>query len=158
MVEIEPQFEFEDMESFHGGDDKMSFKMIVLNQLNKISGNANCELRGGYWQKKVIPMQGGIDKTSEEYVPDTRETYSNSIEFLHDILYPHFQKDKEMKKASENYLKEISARLKKYKADGIFTDEEKNKFREERVEICRDLFIELNCFLERKNYFGERIV
>jgi hypothetical protein len=153
----EEEFEFEDMENYHGSNEKLSFKIIVMQQLSKIGSNANVELRGGYWVQRIVPTASG-EKITEEYIPDTREVYSNSIEYLHDILYPHFQKDKEMKKASDEYIKAIEKALDKYMQDGKFTDEEKVLYRDERVKICRELFVEINCFLERKNYFSERVI
>lgn len=145
---------FEDAETYHGENDKYSFRIIVLDQLRKISSNANVEFRGGYVNTKVIPMQGGVNKVVEEYIADSREIYSNSIEFLHDILYPHF--DKKMKEASDKYKDDLKKKLDKYMEDGVFTEEEKLQYRDDRVKICRDLFLALSCFLERVNYFGER--
>lgn len=151
------EFHFEDAETFRGNyDDKISFKIIVLNQLQKISLNSNVEFRGGYWQQKAIPMQGGVTKITEEYIPDTREVYSNSIEYLHDILFPHFQKNKKMMAASKEYHDKINGMLKEFMKDGKFDDEEKVIYRQERIRLCRDLFISLNIFLEEKNYFSER--
>ena len=155
MAEEEnPDFKFEDAETYSGSNDKLSFRFIVLEQIKKISSNANVEFRGGYWNKKVVPMQGGVEKMTEEYIPDTREIYSNSIEFLHDILYPHF--DKGAKSISDNYRSELKKKMKKYMEDKKFTEEEKIQFRKDRVIICRELFLQLNCFLERKNYFEEK--
>lgn len=132
---------FEDAESFSYTDkDKLSFKDIVLQHLKKIGTFASVELRGGYWQDKQIPFGQGII-TQKVYVPDTREVYSNAIEYFADILYPHF--DKQMKEAEEKLKKEFEEA---YNSKPI---------RDERVLkvlINRKLFRELCSFLYRKKY------
>lgn len=151
------EFQFEDAETYRGGyDDKISFKMIVLMQLKKIGQNANCEFRGGYWQEKAVPLPNGQMKITEEYIPDTREIYSNSIEYLHDILRPHFKMNKKVRVASDKAKEELKKLMEQYMKDGKFTEQEKLEFRDKRIVICRELFVALNGFLEDVNYFGER--
>lgn len=168
MEEEIPNFDFNkikfgDVEGYRGNNDIISFNLLVLKQIQKISGNANHEFVGGYWQQKVIPMQGGTNKVTEEYIPDTREIYSNSIDFLHDLILPYFIKEdskklkkarERMLKASEDYQTKIDTMLKEFMKDGKFTDEEKTAFREERVKLCRKLLQEMSIYLEKENYFS----
>jgi hypothetical protein len=157
-MEHTEEFEFEDAETYRGSNDKLSFRILVLNQLVKIAANANVEFRGGYFDERSVTQPDGSAKIIHVYVPDTREVYSNSVEFLHDLLVPHFRLDKKMRPASEKYAEQLQKLLEHYMADGKFTEEEKVSYREQRRDLCRQLFIALSCFLERINYFGERSV
>jgi len=160
---------FEDAESYSTNNNNrtISFKDIVLDHVKRIGTFASVEFRGGYWEER-------IDKTTGEkvrfYVQDTREIYSNAVEYLHDILYPYF--DKLMETKSE----EINVKLKiLYKKRTVVDDnpdednrdelaegsvgsgkfknvEERITYRSVRVKICRRLFRELCCFLFRKKY------
>lgn len=158
------KYEFGDVENYKSNTDPLSFRMIVLKQLTKISGNANCELRGGYWQEKATPMPNGMVKLIEEYIPDTRETYSNSIEFLHDLIIPHFkssgskalkQSREDMQLASKEHAEKIEEIMKEYMKDGKFSEEEKSEFRKKRVVLCRKLFQAICIYSKAENYFGE---
>ena len=168
---------FEDAETygFNYGKDKLTFKDIVLLHLKKIGGFASCEWRGGYWEEKPHPniQYNAVIRT---YVPDTRETYSNAVGYLHDILYVYF--DKKMKEASETAEKETEEALndntiEQEKDRGEETEEEieeeitqevkkyhrkfgsidnRMTYRKIRAEINRKLFRALCCFLYRKKY------
>ena len=167
MNEEEPTFI--DADQFQGGQqDKITFQLIILQHLKKIGTYASVEFRGGFWNRKPHP-NSNLNITVDEYVPDTREVYSNSIEYLYDLLYPHF--DNEMKEAG----KKTDAELDKAFKDSTVTkeasredrdakqgeklrrffdsDTDKGSFRNERLILCRKLFRELSCFLKRQDYF-----
>ena len=163
---------FQDAENYSGsyGKDAISFKDIILNHLRRISVFASCEFRGGFWEVRLIPVNFGSGTTlkNRNYIPDTREVYSNSVEVFADMLYPYF--DKQMNAAES----EAVAALKKCFVDktilveptqeGDVEDEpqksvrtfknrdDKLSYRDLRVKINRKLFRALCSFLHRKKY------
>lgn len=174
--------QFIDAESYSGGkQEKLTFREIVLQQLKTIGTNANQEFRGGYWNTTEIPMSiggCGTTKTIKHYVPDSREVYSNSIEYLFDLIYPHADKslikvgeqvEEDLEKAFEESLgaftkrdekwKDLSEEEKKDKIKLLHkwryfdNTEQKIEYRDIRVRILRKLFREICCFLKRVDYF-----
>ena len=142
--------QFVDAESYgHGfSKKKISFKDVVILHLKKIGEFASCEWRGGYWLKKPHPDSNRND-TIDTYIEDTSERYSNAVEYLHDLLFPYF--DKDMKEASKSTEQDLKDTYKKNVKDS-FVQADKITYRLERVKICRRLFRELCCFLYRKKY------
>lgn len=168
----EEETKFIDAESYIGGGDKerLTFREIVLLQVKQIGQNANCEFRGGYWQENTKQV-GGMAFTNKIWISDSREIYSNSIEYLFDLLADHF--DKGMIKAGEKAEKDIQGVYEDHtvinEPEREDEDEEESKsyrtfkdksnklsFRSERRKINRILFRELCRFLKRKNYFKGR--
>lgn len=166
MTEDKPQFE--DAEGFQfGPKNPLDFKMIILMHLKNIGKYSAVEFRGGYWDTKPISVGGAILE-HRVYTPDTREVYSNAVEYLHDMLYPHF--DEKMRKqsiAAEEKLKaawekstvvkepdreeEDSVEGSKY--DRKFaTTKDRVTYRTLRRDINRLLFRALCSFLYRKKY------
>lgn len=160
--------QFEDAEAFtyNFNKDKITFKDIILLHLKKIGEYASVEYRGGYWETKT-KMSGGLSIEERYYIPDTREVYSNSINYLADMLFPYF--DAEMKKAfdkadkeTEDAFRDTSVIVEPDKEDDnpkeekeyrSFKDiESRTSFRSIRVNINRKLFRALCCFLFRKKY------
>jgi len=159
---------FEDAEgfSFNYNKNSISFKDIILLHLKKIGEYASVEFRGGYWEKKTRIVSGQILE-ERIYVPDSREIYSNAVEYLYDMLYPYF--DEEMSKAGEKAEKETKEAFndntveveperedqnpneaRKYR---IFDNvQDRKSFRSERRITNRKLFRELCRFLFRKKY------
>jgi len=132
--------EYMDTENTGGsyGKDGISFEQLVLKQIDRIAAFANTELRGGYWQKKSIPISGTLI-TTEEYIPDSREVYSRSVIHLHNILL--FRFDKEMKDYSEKHFSSIESMDSR-------DDDKKNEW----FLDCMHLFQQLSLFLGRINY------
>jgi len=169
MAEHETKFIDADEFSGSGKNDSLTFKDIVLQHLKKIGTYMSVEFRGGYWEEREV-FSGQISNVIRTYVPDTREVFSNSVDYLHDILYPYF--DDIMKQKSED----ANRRLKKAFEDNTIikekdredTGDEKDKYsvgmtlqnrityRTERVSINRILFRELSCFLHRARYLEGR--
>jgi hypothetical protein len=165
------EVKFVDAENFSGGKfDKITFRDIVLQQLRKIGLNANCEFRGGYWEYKEIPIRSGMASstvTTRVYIPDTREVYSNSVEYLFDLVYPHADEklletwtevEKELKDAHKHLTVEPERNDKTEKEtkeyERIFKNNNiKLTFRVERRRILQKLFREICCFLKRVDYF-----
>jgi len=155
---------FVDAEQYRGNvEEKLTFKMIVLEHLRKIGGYASVEFRGGYWEERhvISPTHTDIIKT---YIPDTREIYTNAIEYLYDLLYPHF--DKKMLEDGKKYtllvsqayqsntiLKEKDKEGRTEAEDRIFKDvHDRITFRSIKRDLARELFRDLSCFLHRMKY------
>lgn len=156
---------FEDAESysFNFDKNKLTFKDIVLLHLQKISHYASVEMRGGYWENRPSQNQMNV----KVYIPDTRESYSNAIQYLADILYPYY--DKKMKEAWDKAEKEVKDAFnsttvyveptRDYDEDDesrgyrkFSNQADKVSFRDLRMSINKVLFRELCCFLYRKKY------
>jgi len=142
---------FIDAEDYQSGyDSKLTFKQIVLGHLGRIAFFASKEMRGGYWQDRT-KLVSGVSMTEHFYVPDTREEYSNAVNYFSDILSPHF--DKQMKQAEGQNNKELDNA---YQDSFNKTDDGKKldtqAYRNKKVEIKRKLFRSLNSFLYRKKY------
>ena len=168
LYKMADELQFQDADSYSTNYNKnLTFKDIVLQHIKKIGSYASVEFRGGYWEIRETPIVsgnvGGVVK-SKVYVPDTREVYSNSVEYLADILYPHFDKemiDKEIK------LREELSKIYQDKTvliEGTRTEqddldsrkfskiEDKILYRDQRVLINRRLFRDLCSFLYRIKY------
>lgn len=131
---------FIDAEAYLPQNQGLTFKDIVLQHFKKIGNLASVEWRGGYYNEKTQVVSNAI-LTTKEYVPDTREEYSNAVDYLADILLPHF--DIEMKDKEEDHNKELEKAL----------EANDKLYREKKVLLKRKLFRELSSFLQRAKYF-----
>jgi len=163
------QTQFIDADNYQGGGkfDKVQFRDIALRQLQRISLNANCEFRGGYWETKEVPTGNGQTLTQRIYIPDTREVYSNSVMHLLNMIYPHA--DKELLSAFEKIEVQIKEAYNKFTNEPERTDqsekqaeeyerqfsnvEQRTSFRGRKRELLEQLFREICCFLKRIDYF-----
>lgn len=131
--------EFVDAEAWVGGNlDKLSFRIIALETLRRIGTISGKEFRGGYWEERKVAVGGQIT-FSKVYVPDSRQEYINSVNYLADILVPHF--DEVMSKAEAEHreaVRALSVELKDYW--------------DEVLRLKRELFRSLSLFLFRVNY------
>lgn len=140
----EPQTDavFEDGETYGSSLNKqeVSFRSIPMETLKSVRSLASVEMRGGYDTERVV---GNV--VVETYIPDSREIYCNAIDYLSDILFPHF--DQQMFKAEQD----IDAEIKKLEERS--SKDNKVDVRAGKVLLKRKLFRHLNSFLFRKNYF-----
>lgn len=95
-------------------NEKYSYKFLVMIHLMKLNTIASKEFAGGY-MKKIFNETGR--SVHEEYVPDTREEYCNSVEQLYILLSPNFTKDEEeaakvLTNAFESLKREFTERQK----------------------------------------------
>lgn len=144
--------QFEDAEAYQYNFDrnKLTFKDIILMHLKKIGEFASVEFTGGYWEKRS-KMIGGAVVENKYYVPDTREVYSNAVEYLADMLSPYF--DTNISKAEGEANKAIQKAWKDSTSEEHFqSTKDKISYRAERRAINRKLFRALCCFLYRKKY------
>lgn len=135
--------------NYSGGNfkDKLSFRDIALNTMQQIGRNANCEMKGGYWQEQPHPNPA-VNATIKIYIPDTREVYSNEVEYFYDIMYIHFDK-----KTLET-LQAIEEEKQKLKETSNIEDiQDRISYRTKRMRLNRKLFREMCCFLGREKYF-----
>lgn len=86
-----------------------SMKELIMRHLGKISEISSKEFCGGYWNSY------GNNPVNHTYVPDTRDSYVNAIDFLYDVLYPRF--DEEMKEADKKITKEENEAFEEIKDD-----------------------------------------
>ena len=126
-------------ENFRGKEQQLTIKVIALRQIQKIVNAGSVEFVGGY-KKKIIHG----DYIFEEYVPDTREVYINSILMLRDLLHPYFDND-------------ISAYDKKVQDEmlEIETEDITKAHRKKKVEAHRNLFVEMCDFIKRNKTFDD---
>ena len=134
---------FDEGERYSGGyqKDQLSFREIILQHLKRITEFSSVEFRGGYWEQKIVPM-GNSGMTQKVYVPDTRDVYSNSVEVLGDLLFPHY--DEEMKE----HDKKIQGRI----DDTPTKDKSLEEWSHFKRKIMRELFRQISCFLKRRRY------
>ena len=159
---------FQDADSYsYGFNEKISFKLIILNHLKKLTELASVEFRGGYYN--IIITKEGAE--NQIYVPDSREIYINAVQVMADFLFPHF--DKEMKKELERIEREQEELEKKFidatsiaehivlssnyyenDADKLLHEELKQK----RLKSNKTLLRFLCCFLYRNKYLELGII
>lgn len=149
---------FVDTEGFSSKNEGLSIEAIILIHLHKLSAYASKEMTGGYWQKKLIPVGNTLINT-EEYIPDRKETYSNAVLHLRNLLLPFF--DKEMQSANEKYEEKIKTIHKALtNSDDLFTDwkskESETKYKNSKYFLCFQLFQDLNLFLNRNGYLKSK--
>lgn len=126
MAEFSDQAEYKEQE--------LSLNEIILRHIRKISDICCQEFTGGYWNKKPMQTRQGIMYT-EEYHEDKRESYSNAVDFLVDIIYP---------KADKTFQTFIN-------------DNDKDDFGDDikgRQKLKRKVFKQINLMFERLNFFG----
>lgn len=86
MQEQEEEIQFVDAENYVSAPDApLTYEMIVLGQIRTCATEGNKEMTGGYYREKQT-SRGLI----QEYVPDQRQVYINTIKTLHDLLLPFF--------------------------------------------------------------------
>jgi len=98
--------EFIDAESYSGGGGKkfkLTFEEIVMRHLRQICSLSCDEFRGGYVNKQIIALPGGMSTRNETYIPDARSRYNQAVDSLYDLIYSFFDKimndeDKQLKK------------------------------------------------------------
>lgn len=143
---------------FYTGKSDLSFPEIVFSHFKRILEISSEEFRGGYYNSTY---QNGI--SSQTYVPDTRSRYSQSVESLSSCLFPYF--DKEMAKYYQKYIEKTKEIKEKYadKEGRLLFDEDDEEGKKkataysiERLELSKELFLELSKLLHRKDYLKGR--
>lgn len=144
-----------------GGERSLSFKDIILNQFNTVVKNANVEFRGGFWTKY-------ISKTGEErliYIPDTRETFCNSVRILATVWKKRFQPNmkmrykvfkKKLKELQEEFIQNTSVNETVILGENYYTNERDKilleEYKNKKLELYLVLFSWINEDLAETNY------
>ena len=134
---------FIDGESSFGSSNSelLSFKSILMRHLERITRLSSVEFKGGYSQKRTIPVAGTLMQ-QDTYVADTRDCYINAVENLADLLFPQF--DEKMADDEIKYVAEIEEKSKTIDNDDLFKNEKRK--------IIRKLFRSISGFLFREKY------
>lgn len=105
---------------------KLDFNTIIMRQIDKVRTAGSVEWMGGYWERKPYSISGMSGAMSEEYVPDTREVYINSVDVLFDLLLPYFDDvfDKEFKDLEQKKEKTLEEKYDEIKHQYKVVDEE----------------------------------
>lgn len=164
MSDEDTQFEDAEQYNYSFDKNKITFKDIILMHLKKIGEYSSVEFRGGFWEERIT--QTNPSTIIRIYIPDTREVYSNAVDYLADMLFPYF--DDKMNQAEQQSMKEIEQVWnnhtveEKLETEEMVEGQEKKRkfnktqdrisFRTERRIINRKLFRALCSFLFRKKY------
>lgn len=89
-------------ENYRGSKGSFGYKEIVLSQLQRVVTNMSKEMRKG---DKAFAHPNPATSELAKLFTDTRKEFVNSLNCLHDLLMPKF--DKEMKDESKKIYKEI---------------------------------------------------
>lgn len=126
-----------DGENYRNNGEGQSFKEICLQQLGRVVRNLSQEMRAGFWIHSQSTPQSSPVKI--KYIGDSRKETCNSINCLHDLLLPKFDKD------AKDKCKTINEEIEKPKE----AEKEKREYWSARVKQYRKLFQELCLLLER---------
>ena len=138
---------FVDAEGTYSTDkDPISFKLIVLIHLKKITQLCCCEWHGGYW-KNSTKVSGGMSWQERTYKEDTRECFWNAINCLYDLCSPYF--DKQMIEEDKNIQQQIDLLEEKQPKE----KDDKKIILNKKMSVMRKLFRCLSSFLKRQDYF-----
>ncbi len=166
-------YEFEDSEGYKKGEDKLSIRQIILNQLQKCMTEGSKEMVRGGTIKRIV---GG--KTMEIAIPNQREVFINSVEMLKIPLLRRFKHycnkkgdndikdifgstEKELKELKEDYIKVRNAIVSnKNKNENINATNTRvgsiyNDFEIRKVEIYKQFLMAVSYLLDEENYFEE---
>lgn len=133
-----------DAENYRGANEGLGFKDICMRQLQRVVTNMSQEMRQGFWIYSQAHPQMTAQKT--RYIGDSRKELQQSINVLHDLLLPKF--DKDMTSHSEKIYNEINDWHNKWLNKEVNEKEEGNYW-QGSLKIYRKLFQQLCLFLER---------
>lgn len=148
---VEDTLSFSNMDSWHGSSGKsaLTFKGIIIEHIRRCVLNGSVEFRGGY-TKEV-----GMNPISLVYVPDTRDTYNNSVKMLRCLLLGYF--DKIITEADNKLQGEYDIELSKYKELSNKNKEASKEWYSYKVDWHIQLFEQLILLSKRLNFFEEEM-
>tara|TARA_Y100000310_G_scaffold115633_1_gene114194 strand:- start:866 stop:1327 length:462 start_codon:yes stop_codon:yes gene_type:complete len=146
---VEEHEQFVDGEQSFRKDEVLTFRQVVMRQLEAIREAGNVELKAKHKAVYRSYSSGGNDDYI--YEGDTREVYINRIRNLSDYLEAYF--DEEMQKESKKYSEETTTKYNegKKREEPKMTQDEWNS---KNLSIKRKLLRALLSFLKRMNYFA----
>lgn len=134
--------QFVDTEGYSNHTENISYRDIVLNHLKVIGKLASVEFRGGYKENSKSSV-GGQLMVTEKYVPDTRQIFINAVDYLADLLFPHFDEDMSI------IEQEINKKIEN------FQDNNSQNYLDKVLIEKKKLFRQLSAFLFRTNYLAK---
>lgn len=91
-----------------GGDSKLTFEFLVMEQIRRISKLGSDDWYGGYFSPAPIIIAAGSTSVDKEvYVKSTATAYLHSVNNLYDMLYGHV--DESVHKVYAEYLKNLES-------------------------------------------------
>lgn len=121
------------------GDEGLSYKVIVMRQLSRVVLNSSKEMRLGF---HIYSQNPNMNPVKINYIGDSRKELCQSLDCLHDLLMPKFDKDAKEKCTTLNEeLEKIKGEIKEAK-----------EFWMKKLKKYRELFQELCLFLERMGW------
>jgi len=124
-----------DAENYKSNEEAFGFKDIAMRQFQKVINNMSQEMREGLRVYSHIKMR---EPEIIRYLPDTRKQFAQSMDCLHDIIFPKF--DVKMKNKSEELIK----KMEDIKEDSNSEKEYWNK----KLKIYREMFQAICLFFE----------
>ena len=139
-----------------------SHKEIVMRQFNKLCTLSNVEFRGGFYTRAVDTL----GKSSDVYVPDSREVFSNGIYTLALILEPDFDKEmkeqwqkfhNDLKVIQDNFMNKTEIKEEIILGDEYYTNiKEKvalETYKVKKMSLYLGLFLQISKQLNRLQYY-----
>lgn len=147
-----------------------TFNDLLFEHIRRILIAQSIEMRGGFWITKTKTSHGTTTQ-ERSYVPDTRETFGGTVDALHDLALPHFDKKmQEVAKKINDSLEQIkkgclnkteandkeimSSDFYKGKGDDKIIVEE---YRFKKLRLKRQMWQELSLLLKRLHYFKGKV-
>ena len=134
---------------------------LVLRQIGKVMDCSNKEMRSGWW---LTRESQNMTSTNLRWISDTREEYIRSVDTLHDILLPDFDKEmgeiankiyKDLKGPGRKLTEEEKEELERYKTKNSPQQHEK-KVWNNKLEIYRGLQQQIFFFLKRIGWYQNK--
>lgn len=106
---------FEDPETYvMSTNEKIDFRFILMRQIDKVRTARSTEMRGGYNEKRYSAVNG-MTNEYEIYVPDTRQTYINSVKTFKMLMITYW--DEEFKDEFDKLLIKLGEEKEESKDD-----------------------------------------
>ena len=133
--------------------EKITFQQIVLQQVQRVVNNSSKEMKKGYWIYSNPSPQMVAQRL--KYIGDSRRELLQSIDTLHDLLLPEF--DKEMLKQSQEIYAKENEFWKGLVGKEVSLDVSVEKW-QIRLKFYRQLFQQLCFFLKRIKWFSVKAI
>ncbi len=139
---MEEENQILDGEDYRNLNEGNTYKEMAMRLVQKVITNSCQEMRAGFWIYSQPKPNMNPDKI--RYVGDSRKELRASLDCLHDLLLPKF--DKDMTTKSKEIYKEIKELTEAHKKKNL---KEKSEAWTDLLKNYRTLFQELCLFLER---------
>lgn len=127
---------------------EITHRGIVFQTIQDLGKKASVEYKSNL--KKEVDLGNRIQIIE---LADSRKEFIQLTEFLSDLLFSEF--DSDMKKSYEEIIKEVKKNLEEFNKKDSTNENDKIEYANDKLELMRELFRELMCFLKRKDYLKE---